>query len=207
MQKANIILPPPPKLLFEPGIKFCSEVGLFLRPAFIRCGSLEISFCNPELIVAKINQYIDSYEGLSCMKYDSYKKQWEIEYGTNGLARILKALNWETEYHFNLGNRIDNFKNIEYSIEKYKSNKLIERKINTKKWCAQCVTLKAKEKFVSARDDDDDDYEIKLKWTKFTIALFYDKDKNNIIIEFQNPFRDTDDLTFYYFRQEILNLL
>lgn len=116
MQKANIILPPPPKLNFDTGNTFCPEVGLFSKPMHIKYGSVEIPFCDPELIVGKINKYIDSYEGLSCIKYDSHKKLWEIEYSTNGLARILKALNWESEYHFKLGDKFDNFKNMEESI-------------------------------------------------------------------------------------------
>jgi hypothetical protein len=121
-------------------IHFCPEVGLFSKLMYIKYGSIEIPLCDPELIVSKINQYIDSYEGLSCIKYDSHKKRWEIEYGTNGLARILKALNWESEYQFKLG---DKFDNMEESIETYKSNRLIEKKIGAKKWWALSTTLKA----------------------------------------------------------------
>jgi hypothetical protein len=208
MLKAKIVLPPPPKLNFEIGYKFCPEVGLFLKPAMIKQGSLEISFCDPELIVFKINKYIETFEGLKIIQHDSHKKLWKIEYGTNRLERIIKALNWESIYYSNLGERFDNLVSMEDSIEKYKSNRLIERKIGSKKWWADCATFKAKEKFKSAGNyDDDDNYDINLKWTKFTIALFYDEDKNKIIIEFHNPFRNIDDKSYYYFRQEIINLL
>jgi hypothetical protein len=205
MRKANIVLPPVLKLNFDSGYKFYPEVGLFSKPDRIKHSSLEISFYDTELIVSKINQYIDTFEGLKILQYEPHQKQWVIEYGTNRIERILKALNWESEYYFKLN---DSLTCIENSLEKYKSNRLIERKIGAKKWWAQQATFKAQDKFESTINlDDDDDYDINLKWTKFTIALFYDKDKNNIIIEFQNPFCDIDDLTFYYFRQEIFKLL
>jgi len=208
MQKANIELPTSFKLNFVPGNNFCPEVGLYLKPVYIKIGSVEISFCDPELIVSKINQYINTFEGLKILKFNSHKKQWEIEYGTNRIERILKALNWESKYHFKL---CDNLVSIENRLEKYKSNREIERKIGAKKWWAERASYSAQDKFEFAKnndhDDSDQDYNLNLKWTKFTIALFYDKDKNSIIIEFQNPFCDIDDFTFYYFRQEIINLI
>lgn len=208
MLKAKIELPPPPKLNFETGYKFCPEVGLFSKPVMIKNGSLEITFCDPELIVSKISQYIETFEGLKILKFDQHRKKWEIEYGTNRIERIVKALNWESEYYFKLR---DNLVSIENSLEKYKSNRLIERKIGAKKWWAERASYLAQDKFELAKNNDDDefdhDYNLNLKWTKFTIALFYDKDKNSIIIEFQNPFCDIDDFTFYYFRQEIINLI
>jgi hypothetical protein len=178
---------------------FIPEFGLFSKPLYIKFSSLEIPYCDPEIIANKINDFITSYEGLNCNEYNEYKKHWVIEYGSEPMKKIISSLGWENKYE-----------NSENYIEKIRQQQNIERKIKAKKWWATMAAHKAIDRFphnLDCDDDYDEMNEIHLKWTKFEIRFYYDQDKKTIIIEFHKPFREIDDSSYYYFKREIEKII
>lgn len=185
--------------------KFIPEFGLFSKPLYTKFSTVEIPFCDPEIIAKKLNDFISSFEGLICNEYNPHKKHWVIEYGSEPMKKIISSLGWKNEYE-----------NSENYIEKIREQQNIERKIKTKKWWAAMAAHKAIERFphnLVGYDDYNDynDYdemnEIHLKWTKFEIRFYYDQDKKTIIVEFHKPFLEIDDNSYYYFKREIEKII
>jgi hypothetical protein len=173
---------------------FCHEVGLFSKPFHIdKLNSFKCKYSleNINLIVQNINLYISSFEGLECLTYNERKKYWILEYGKEPLTRLMNAAGFDLSADY---------------VEMAKQQRLVYGK----KWWATKTSWKAQEKF--PHNIDNEDYnenceENPLKWTKFDISMYYDKEDDTIIVEFHKPYREIDYTSFYYFKDQITSVI
>jgi len=182
-------LPIIPKLDFSKIVlpkQYYEEIGLPNKPFYLMPFTLEFPITDLQEIITTIHDFTNSNEELRST-FDTRRKSWTIEYGNDPMVRIMNAINLPIE-----------------------NKEIQKRMIKTQQWLVFFAMRQEEEKRkkpLLVDSDDDSADELHLKWTKFIINLYYNEDKNTVIVEFHCPFRETDDESYHSFRREFSSIL
>jgi hypothetical protein len=151
--------------------RFNKEIGLLKKPFYVIPSNFEVPVSDPKNIAQTINQNLDSIEGLR-YKYDDIKHCWEVDFGTKPIELTVDPKDYK-----------------------------MKRIISLKKWVAIQAATYALDKYPNLVEEYFGDYlpqpPTDLRWCRFVINLYYDKDKKVIIVEFNRLWSDSDSFTFY----------
>jgi len=156
------------------------KTGLLDKPwhLAISCSYIRASSINVKELKEKITEFIRGLESVRLMYKESHEF-WSIDFGTKPVIRTLDP----------------------------RDRKLYQI-VNIKQWAALYASQKALEKFPYLQEEEDYEYDrnyVQLKWCNMSVRLYYDEQKDEIIVEY-NRFSGCSS-SFYYIKNQIDEML